>query len=286
MRLDTILEKILLQIDDVKKLSSISDALSTLKNAVEGRIRQSKLGKLPVPAIASFDNSELLTHSILQYQSPWQHMKITTVDIPGMISQEECRYYAYIGKFYSGRGALVELGPWLGRSTYFIVEGLKENPNFTDKKLHVIDDFVWRSSWMNDKVPPSEQLDDHQDFQFLFDRYSASFCNLLTVEKRRISLYDGNEAIPLLTWNGSPIEILYVDCGRTFDANQAWYEQFCHSFIPGKTLIILQDWGRHREVPVQWFNQIKQFIDSKAEELQLVHELRYGDIATFLFTGK
>ena len=48
---------------------------------------------------------------------------------------------------------------------------------------------------------------------------------------------------------------------------------------------MLEDWKTHREVPVCWYNQIKQFTDSKGQQLRLLHELRDGGAATFLYQG-
>jgi hypothetical protein len=41
----------------------------------------------------------------------------------------------------------------------------------------------------------------------------------------------------------------------------------------------------HKEIPVKWYNQTKQFTDSKGASLELVHELCHGGIATFLYRG-
>ena len=43
-----------------------------------------------------------------------------------------------------------------------------------------------------------------------------------------ISPYDGNENLLKLAWNGRPIEMVYVDCGRTREVNKAW-----HSIMSG-----------------------------------------------------
>ena len=48
---------------------------------------------------------------------------------------------------------------------------------------------------------------------------------------------------------------------------------------------MMQDWRLHREVPVQWYNQTKQFTDSKGNQIELIHELTNGGLATFLFRG-
>jgi hypothetical protein len=109
---------------------------------------------------------------------------------------------------------------------------------------------------------------------------------LLNVQRVKITDYDGNEGLPILSWCGDPIEILYVDCGRTYAVNDAWYNHLKSSFIPGRTLIVMQDWGVHRETPRKWFNQTLIFTESKQDSLLLIHEVQHGCIATFLFTEK
>jgi len=86
-------------------------------------------------------------------------------------------------------------------------------------------------------------------------------------------------------WSGAPVELLFVDCGRTLAINDAWYKAMHRSFIPGRTLVVLQDWGTHKEVPWRWNNQMEHFVAGKGEALELVHELREGSVGTFLFCG-
>jgi hypothetical protein len=222
---------------------------------------------------------------VLQDKTPWSSVVLEECEIPGMISRETCQYYSYIGQFYSGKGEVVELGPWLGRSTFYILQGLIPNSNFSGKKLHIYDDFVWRASWMDDKVSQEERLDNHQDFLYIFDKYTVSVKDYIIAKKRKITDYDGNEDVPQLVWNGGPVEIIYVDCGRTYEANEAWYKIFSGSFIADTTLIIMEDWRTYREVPVKWYNQTTQFTESKGYALELIHELKYGGVATFLFRG-
>jgi hypothetical protein len=47
--------------------------------------------------------------------------------------------------------------------------------------------------------------------------------------------------------------------------NEAWYNHFKSSFIPGRTLIVMQDWRTHREVPRKSFNQTLMFSESKQD---------------------
>jgi hypothetical protein len=79
--------------------------------------------------------------------------------------------------------------------------------------------------------------------------------------------------------------MMFVDCGRLFQTNNAWYRILSPSFIPDVTLIAMQDWRLQFEVPAYWENQTKNFTDSKGSALQLVHELKKGTTATFLYRG-
>ena len=71
--------------------------------------------------------------------------------------------------FYSGTGEIVELGPWLGSSTFHLISGLENNPYFKtqNKRIHVYDDFVWRSEWMDPFLPNQNvtALTNHSSFK-------------------------------------------------------------------------------------------------------------------------
>jgi hypothetical protein len=238
-----------------------------------------------LPDIPSFDGSKRLTVSIMDHDAPWRCTPIESINTPAMITAEEARYFTYIGSFYQGIGRAVELGPWLGASTQHIIAGLSKNQRFVGESLYVFDDFVWRKDWMDRYVSASDRLPHHACFRHLFDRHTANVAHILATKRVKISDYDGNESLPVLTWNGEPIELLYVDCGRTMEVNQAWWNHLHSAFIPDQTLIIMQDWRLHREVPRKWFNQTLEFTESKADQLLLLHEVSDGGIATFLFTG-
>src|SRR6185295_10369511 len=90
-----------------------------------------------LPDIEAWDGRDRLAVNIMEEASPWLGVEVGDVDIRGMISQEEKQYYSYLPRFFSGQGEVVELGPWLGASTHYIVEGLKTNPSFKGKKLAV-----------------------------------------------------------------------------------------------------------------------------------------------------
>lgn len=257
-----------------------------VENSLNLQSRRLRAHREPLSPRFNSSNTERLAPFVRSENPPWAGVSIPFSEIPGMISEEECKYYIYLGQYYLGRGAVVELGPWLGRSTFFIVRGLYANPNFRGKRLKVFDDFVWRAEWMDPSVLPEERLPNHADFQFLFKQYTGSIASALDVSKRRMARYEGNENVAPLVWRDEPVEMMFIDCGRTLEANNAWYNLFAPYWIPNVTLLVLQDWGTHRELPVRHYNQIKQFVDSKGKALQLVHELKYGEAAMFLYRGE
>jgi hypothetical protein len=235
--------------------------------------------------LKSHDGVEVLCRSIQADNPPWADILLAKNSIPGMVSREEAQYYEYISGFYSGAGEAVEFGPWLGRSTFHIASSLRRNPLFEGHKLHVFDDFVWRPEWMNSYVPAKKRLTRHADFLHLFQEYTAPVRNDLQVTKCRFAPYDGNEALPVFSWNGKKIEMLFVDCGRTLEGNNAWYSIVKKHLISNQTLIFLQDWGTHREVPLKFYNQMHMFTGLIADELEIVHEVRDGTLAAFLYRG-
>lgn len=235
--------------------------------------------------IKSFDGKSELQVCVMSSSAPWRSINPVQCHTPAMISAEEAQYYSYIGAFYEGIGEAVELGPWLGASTQHIVRSLADNPNFTGKRLHVVDDFIWRAGWMNDYVSDAEKLPNHASFRHLFDKYTSEIQHLISVQRAKLTDYEGNESVGQFNWGEDAIEFLYVDCGRTMAANDAWYKHLHDNFIPGRTLLMMQDLRTHRERPRKWFNQTLLFTESKGSELELLHELRDGGLASFLFNG-
>jgi hypothetical protein len=270
----------------LETLHKVINSVATLDVNVHEKIRQIEAKQNPFyPHLVSYDN-EIMEKSLLNQWAPWRHLEVPPYRIPGMITTEEKQYYLYISKFYSGKGQVLELGPWLGCSTAYILHGLTQNRHFGNHKLFVYDDFIWRSSWMDSYYHEGNRPKNHQSFRHLFEKYMRLFHDKLIVQQSKISTYDGNENIQQFSWNHGKVELCFVDCGRNLHVNDAWYQILVHYFITNRTLLILQDWQTHKEVPVQWYNQMKIFTDSKSNELELVHELMNGGVATFLFKGK
>ena len=284
-RIEAGLREIVSASNDPAVLEERYNSLVRISHVVGDKLRRLRAHQSTVPRIVSHDDSETLKVSVAEPDAPWSSTRVEAVNIPGMITNEEAKYYAWLGRFYSGAGEAIEIGPWLGRSTFFIAKSLIANPRFKGRRLNVYDDFVWRTAWMDEYVEPRDRQPNHADFRALFERYTSSISPHLHVERRRLSLNDGNDQVPEFTWSGEPVEVVYLDVGRSFAVNEHWYWILRPSFIPDRTIIVMQDWRLHREVPPQWYNQTKLFTDSKQRELQLIHEVSDGGLAAFLFRG-
>ena len=267
-------------------LAKLADDALRLRIFLQEKVRQKQAREdgTVISEILSC-NGERLKRSILEKNEPWTIFDITSSQIPGMLTFAEKQYYLYIGKFYSGRGEIVEIGSWLGSSTFYIVDGLLSNPYFRGRKVNVYDDFTWRSSWMDKWMNDSNlQLpSNHESFETLFHYFTKDINPYINVSRRKLCEYDGNALVDDFEWSGLPIELCFIDCGRTLEVNEAWYKKLSPYFISDRTLIVMQDWQNYKRVPEIFWENTKIFTDSKGSALDLVHEVRNSGIATFLY---
>ena len=265
--------------DDVARENGFA-SLDLADVAIQDRIRHLKYSGHHV----SSGRTTPIKKFVIDEKAPWRKIDVEPLAMPGMLQYEETQFYEYIGALYEGLGAAIELGPWLGKSTRHIIRGLKKSPHFNDKKLYVFDDFTWRKSWMDPEAPEDLRLPNHSDFRPLFESFVKDIKSDLIVSKARITDFDGNEQLPRIAWQNQPIEVMYIDCGRTIRANEGWFEVFSPSFIPNVILLIMQDWRHHRERPRRPYNETLKFTTSHPE-MELVHEVSQGSIACFLYRG-
>ena len=269
-------------------LQKISNLFVRFSIEVEGRIRQlhARRTRHVSPEILSHDGNDGIQKCVCEFFPPWKGIDLVQCPIPNMLTQEEKKYYSYIGRFYRGEGKVVELGPWLGGSTFYILQGLKTNKKFNGQKLYAFDDFIWRGPWMDAYMPPGSPVPSNgQSFRHLFDQYAHDLKSNIEVSPCKIVAREGNHHLPDLIWNNGPIEMCCVDVGRDLEINKAWYQALRGNFIPNKTLLIMQDWRTFREIPAKWYNQTKEFTESEKNSMELIHELRNGGIATFIYRG-
>jgi hypothetical protein len=216
---------------------------------------------------------------------PWSSVAFQLPSsIPTMITAEERRYLHWLGRdFWTARGEVVEIGPWLGGSTYALASGMAARGAKAHRRLHVFDSFTWRP-FMSQRAPLPLSAGD--DFQPYFERNLEPYRDLLVVERK--SIPDDRQTSEALTaiayreevaegdrlrWNGGPIEILFVDGAKSWGGFVYLLKEMAASLVPGLTLLVCQDykhWGSY------WVPAIVELL---YEHLEPTHVLEKNTVA-------
>ena len=219
--------------------------------------------------------------SVSKEDSPWNMLKVKQ-NLPNMLSLEDSQYISWISKSIPEYSTCLEFGPWLGQSTQLLMSGLNKN-----SRLHVVDDFIWRSEWMSPYVTEELDHENRSSFKDAFIKLNSNIIERIELHEASIEQTYENRHLPqfdMIFEKG--LDFVLVDCGRTFSVNEAWWNRIRPFLRTNQTLIVLQDFRTHREVPRKWWNQIDLWVESKGNELEQIHEVCDGGIASFVFKGQ
>ncbi|HYG37756.1 MAG TPA: hypothetical protein VD908_04020 [Cytophagales bacterium] len=220
----------------------------------------------------------------------WNKVDFQFPSIPTMISKEEQQYLYWLGaKFWEGKGNIIEIGPWLGGSTYCLALGMSQNPNKSIHKLHVYDNFIWRE-FMSKRAPlelqPGDSFRDYfieniKPFEGYISHYKQSLPDEIVANDNFADAgrqYEmGNSEI--LTWESEkPVEILFIDGAKSWSGMKHLFNIFYKSIIPGKTLIVCQDykyWGAYWVIII---------IEILFDHLEVFHNLSFNTVTFKVIT--
>lgn len=147
----------------------------------------------------------------------------------GMTTPNEQAYFEwYARQLYTGRGAIVDLGCWLGSTTIPLARGLRANP--TVGTIHAYDQFVWER-WMagtgaGASIDPQPRPG--ESFEAAFRRRIAPWSELVVTHAADLT----TEA-----WHGGTIEFLLVDAMKSWELSDAISGAFYPSLLPGGYLL-------------------------------------------------
>ena len=153
-----------------------------------------------------------------------------------MLSIEELRLLHWLtSHYYTGEGAIVDGGCFLGGSTYALASGLEENPSApkAGRPIHSYDLFNTTTEFF---VPPFVQfgLKPAQPFLDLYKKNVAAYLD-------RIEIHEGD--LVEQSWDGDKIEILFLDCCKVPALHDHAVKIWFPRLIPGKSIMIQQDFG-------------------------------------------
>lgn len=165
-------------------------------------------------------------------------------NLVGMTTNEERLYYARaIQKIRSLRGAVVDLGCWMGSTTISLAHGLEESM-CKEEVVYGFDRFIW-DDWM----------DEYLSVVTCEYAHGESF---LPEVRRRVKPYEHRvRLVPAdlttYSWQDGPIKLLLIDAMKTWTLGRSITRSFYPSLVPG-ALVIHQD---YKDLHTPWIPLIQ-----------------------------
>ena len=178
----------------------------------------------------------------LDQKRPWDRPCPKSAELAhrlkGMLGQRESLLFYYLARsFYSGHGAVVDAGSFLGKSASLFAAGLSQNPVAppASRKVHCYDNFRVNESVTVDFLRKNygRELAIGESTRELFDNQTAPFRTMLKVHAG-----DFHQA----QWMDGPIEILMVDIAKSQSLWAHLLAEMFPSLVPGVSVVILQDY--------------------------------------------
>ena len=172
-------------------------------------------------------------------------------DAQTMLMADELRLLHYLAdEYYTGEGAIVDAGCFLGGSTLALADGLRRNLRRRgvdeEKLIHSYDRFEIEGWTIGSYFPESAQAG--ESFEPLFRSNIAPYASLVEVHPGNILSH---------TWTGGPVEILFIDVAKHWTVCDRVTWQFFPRLIPGKSVVIQQDYLYHHWVA--WIHVTMEF---------------------------
>lgn len=169
----------------------------------------------------------------------YRHL-ISKPEILGMISDNESAFlHYYASTKFTGIGDIVDLGTWLGSSTFSLAKGLAENRMALnkDKRIFAYDLFTWEES-LDHHVAGTEydnMFNYGDDYRWLFLKLTKPYESFIET-KGNVFKYK---------WNGRPIEFLFIDAMKSIETTHLILKTFYPCLIPKRSLLAYQDFDHY-----------------------------------------
>jgi hypothetical protein len=202
---------------------------------------------------------------------PWRDVELPpdAVGIPTMLSKAERKLLYGLARDYAGgESAIVDGGAFLGGSAAALLAGLRDRPETWSGPPVASYDLFRVDDYMVGKFFPGRSAG--ESFRADFDAHVARF----TIPHE---VHEGDVA--QLGWTGGPIDILFLDVLKSPEIADAVVRDFFPSLIPGRSVIVHQDYAAHY---IPW---VPIGVELMRESLTLVDWMEWGS-HVFLVTGE
>jgi len=186
-----------------------------------------------------------------------------------MLSKAERKLLYALARDYAGDdAAIVDAGCFLGGPPAALLAGLRDRPEpwhgppVASYDLFRVEAYTIPKFFADD---PSLRVGD--SFRERFDVNVAPFDVPHVV-------HEGD--ITKLGWSGGPIDVLFLDVLKTWEVNDAVLLDFFPSLVPGRSLIIHQDYGSG------WLPWIPIGVELMGDSLSLIDGMEWGSHVFFV----
>ena len=179
-------------------------------------------------------------------EAPWKDVTLPAeaLRVQTMLSEEEGQMLYWLARDYAtGAGAICDLGCFAGGSTARMAAGAAEGGHGAE--IHAFDHFTIQEGQKERYMEPAGIP------YFRGNDMLPAVQELLSPWSDRMHYHKGD--IRETGWSGGPIEILFVDASKTPETADIIASRFMPHLIPGRSLVIQQDYQHWRQpwVPAQ-----------------------------------
>ena len=197
-------------------------------------------------------------------------------------------YLYWLGhQAWDGSSGVLEVGPWLGGSTWCLASGIEDNPRrLVERPLHVVDNFVWRP-FMAERASLPIPVD--SSFRPEFEKNLKAKESLMVVHEALLPDDSSGDLtheepvrsttyIPLLSESELPAEIgiAFVDGAKSLRGFTYLMRLLSRRCVPGRTLIAFQDF---KSWACYWIPLgVAAVMEVQPEAIAIVHVLRHNTV--------
>jgi len=193
---------------------------------------------------------------------PWRDVTLPpdAVGIPTMLSKTERKLlYGLARDYAAGDAAIVDGGSFLGGSTAALLAGVRDRPEPWRGPPVASYDLFRVEAYTLKKFFPDATVGD--SFRQQYDAHLARF-------DVPVNVHEGD--ITRIGWSGEPIDVLFLDVLKSPEITDAVLRDFFPSLMPGRSVIVHQDYAAHYTpwVPI--------FVELMHDSLTLVDWMEWG----------
>ncbi|MEQ1687073.1 MAG: hypothetical protein ABL874_00690 [Sphingopyxis sp.] len=198
----------------------------------------------------------------------WRSVPSATTATATMLMDDELRLLAFLTeRYYTGRGAIIDAGCFLGGSTLALASGLRTwlaaRGQAETQLIHSFDLFKvedWTRGIYFDTATAAGT-----STRARFDAATAAYAPLITVHEGDIT------ADP---WHGGPIEILFIDIAKHWTVCDFITEHYFPHLIPGHSVVVQQDYLYQNTTA--WLHVTMEYY---ADEFEILCDTTYNSVA-------